>query len=76
MDFQRWNINYLPVSVSIHNTRSPFLSVIHQLDGSLQCLSGFVDDAVSNLETTNENAEFCRLSLQVFLVIIESYIID
>lgn len=59
-DFRRWDVeksanNCLPVGVSVHNTCSPFLSVIDQLDGSLQGLSGFVDDAVSNLETTDES---------------------
>lgn len=39
-----------PVSVSVHNARSPFLGVVHHLDSSLQGLPGFVDDAVSNLE--------------------------
>lgn len=59
MDFQRWDAeksgnNRLPVGVAVHNARSPFLSVIDQPDGSLQGLSGFVDDAVSNLETTGD----------------------
>lgn len=42
----------VPVGVSVHNTSSPFLSVIDELDGSFQGLSGFVHDAVTNLDTT------------------------
>lgn len=56
---QRWDTairvnKCLPVGVPVHNPSSPFFSVIDQLDGSLQGLSGFVNDAVANLETTGE----------------------
>lgn len=47
----------VPVSVSVHNTRSPFLRVIDQLDGSLQGLPGFVDDAVSDLQREVMNTD-------------------
>lgn len=44
----------LPVSVTVHNSCSPFLSVIDQPDGSFQGLSGFVNNAVSHLENTGD----------------------
>lgn len=40
----------LPVRISIHNVSTPFFGIIHQFYSTLQCFSGFVDNAVPKLQ--------------------------
>ena len=40
---------FVPISVSVHDTRAPTRSVVHQIDSSFQCLTRLANDAVSNL---------------------------